>query len=147
MFWTLAAVVVLVVAWFLLRVNGSIGPKRLAHEATWAPARKLNADVVSNFLADAELQLREALQVQGLELQPYQLHRVDSPKRETYVEAGILGTPLTVWIYEDGAQVSGPKVDRRFEDWDANNPSELVDSFVSAAVALAIAHRAQSNTR
>jgi hypothetical protein len=89
----------------------------------------------------AESQIREMLSAEGFHL----AERVqqDSPPsdRERHIQATITGTPLTVWIYLDGGGISGPDIDRRFEDWDAATPDDLAKEFAAAAVELARKHR------
>jgi hypothetical protein len=148
MLWILTPLIAGVVVWGLLRANGSIDPKAEAHDAAWAPAKIFNEDRVTPFLMDAESTLREALGKLGLDLSPYTFHRAGLSEDGSYVEAGITETPLTVWLYVDGGQISTPEFYVSFEEWDAETPKELVDKIVAKTIELAIKYReAQPNTR
>ena len=50
------------------------------------------------------------------------------------VKWSIDGTPLSIGIYPDGAGIWGPKLDDRFEEWDARTPEELIDYVCEYAV-------------
>ena len=52
-------------------------------------------------------------------------------ERERYIKARLDGTPWTLWIYLDGAEISsagGTLV--RMDVWDAKTPHEFIDTFV-----------------
>jgi hypothetical protein len=139
MFWLALILLIVIVAF--LRWNGSIGPRNSAHERIRAPARTVDATRLSQFQRLAEAELATKLAADGFQLIERIHHNALPPSREPYLEAKIGGTPLTVWIYLDGGNVSGPSVDRRFEDWDAESPEELASNFASTAAALARQHR------
>jgi hypothetical protein len=139
MFWLALILLIVIVAF--LRWNGSIGPRHSAHERIWAPARAVDATRLSRFQRLAEAELATKLTAGGFQLIERIHHTALPTAGEPYVEAKIRDTPLTVWIYLDGGGVSGPSVDHRFEDWDAESPEELASDFASTAAALARQHR------
>jgi len=48
---------------------------------------------------------------------------------ETYIHAKIAATPIEIWIYEDGAEISGPEIDDRLERQDFESLAELISEF------------------
>jgi len=102
------------------------------------------AEPLSPFQHDCEGRLSRALQEIGLRLDERTVGIVrglvfatDAP--ESYVEARIAGTELKVFIYEDGAEISGGGIDDRFEQADYDSLDELATAFVARAVAHALA--------
>lgn len=79
--------------------------------------------------------LQSALAGEGGELENLEKVRAESTP-EHYYRAGLRGTDLMVYIYDDGAEVLGPHTDRRFE-WQAfDSLDELCEEFVQTAVEL-----------
>jgi hypothetical protein len=139
MFWFALIALILFVAF--LRWNGSIGPRHSAHEAMWAPARAVDGTGLSRFQRLAESEIATSLSLDGFTLIERVQHSASTASGESYVEAKISNTPLTVWIYIDGGGISGPNVDERFEDWDADSPEALAHELATTAAALARRHR------
>lgn len=52
-------------------------------------------------------------------------------ERERYLVARKLN--LTVYVFRDGAELQTTSQDRRFERWDYDSPSELIDALVKSA--------------
>src|SRR5688572_25237228 len=111
----IAAVLILLL---LLWWSRPTGAETRAHDAAWQPAREVDVGSgLSRFQQLAESRITSALAERNLQL-TYRLHRRSvRPDDEPLLKASIAGTPLEVWIYVDGGGVSGPGVDRRFEDW------------------------------
>ena len=139
MFWLALTFLILIVAF--LRWNGSIGPRHSAHESVWAPARVVDASGLSHFQRLAESEIVTALTADSFRLTERFHHNAGHADKGPFLEAKISDTPLTVWIYIDGGGISGPNVDRRFEDWDAASPELLASELASTAVTLARQHR------
>jgi hypothetical protein len=138
MLWVLI-VVLAVTAW--LFVNGNVGPKRRRHQAAWDPFREARDDGTSLFQQKAEASLREALEPRGVHLVNYERRPITASSAAVDITAGVSDTSLTIGIYLDGAQISGPGIDERFEDEDAPTPDDLVREFTDKAVALVESHR------
>jgi hypothetical protein len=127
--------VIALVLWWTRRTRG----EQRAHETVWQPAREVDGQSgLSRFQQLAEKQVSSALAEKNLQL-IYRLHRRSAELGDApYVKASISGTSLEIWIYVDGGSVSGPGVDRRFEDWDARTPEELAERLADTAVAEAM---------
>lgn len=54
---------------------------------------------------------------------------------ESYIYARLHGSDAEVWIYDDGASLTGPTTDLRFEAPDYENGDALARAFVEATVA------------
>jgi hypothetical protein len=78
------------------------------------------------FLDKCEKALVEALDITGRKL----LNRTIDGYEEKYVHAGISDTNLEIYIYIDGAGISGPEVDFRFEWPDYDSESEIINDFI-----------------
>lgn len=50
-------------------------------------------------------------------------------KREVFIEGNVTGIGLKCWIYEDGAELVGNGIDRRYEKYDFENSSDLKTAF------------------
>jgi hypothetical protein len=142
MLWVLI-VVLAFTAW--LFINGNVGPKRRRHEAAWNPFRQVRGDGTSLFQENAETRLREALEPRGVRLVNYERRPITASSAALDITAGISDTPLTIGIYLDGAQISGPGIDERFEDEGAPTPDDLVREFTDKAVALVESHQEASS--
>lgn len=97
------------------------------------------AEQLNQFQRDCEGLLTHALQEIGIRLDDRTVGvlrglvaATDSP--EPYLEARIAGTGLKVFIYEDGAEISGGGIDDRFERADYASMDELAKAFVARAV-------------
>jgi hypothetical protein len=138
MLWVLIGVVAFTAFLF---VNGNVGPKRRRHEAAWNPFRQARADGTSLFQEKAETSLREALEPRGVHLVNYERRPITASSVAVDITARISDTPLTIGIYIDGAWISGPGIDERFEDEGAPTPDDLVREFTDKLVALVESHR------
>ena len=49
-------------------------------------------------------------------------------QKEIYIYAEVKG--LETWIYEDGAEIAGDTVDKRFEKYDFDSDDELINAFI-----------------
>ena len=97
------------------------------HEVAWSGARELTESGLSRFQILFEPVLLA-------ELKAAQIAVVDRHvvgERERYIKARLDGTPWTLWIYLDGAEISSAgRTLVRMEDWDAKTPHEFIDTFV-----------------
>jgi hypothetical protein len=82
--------------------------------------------ISSQFPVICEKTLVEALNKKGHSL----TNRAKDGYQEKYVRAGISGTGLEIYIYEDGAGLFGPEVDFSFEWPDYDSESEIIDDFI-----------------
>lgn len=55
---------------------------------------------------------------------------------ETYIHAYLGNDALEIWIYEDGAMISGPGIDMRYEAPDFANQNDLMEAFLGGLIEL-----------
>ena len=96
-------------------------------------------DELTDFQKNCEGRLRERLLQIGKSLENRStglvrglLGATDTP--EYYLKARVSNTALTVFIYEDSAEISGPGMDDRFERVEFATPDELAQAFVAKVV-------------
>ena len=82
---------------------------------------------LTDFQTKCEASLQALLTEQGRRLDA----RSIMGTTETYIRARISGTDLTVYVYEDEAQIHGSGVTRRFEAPDYESSEELLRAFVA----------------
>jgi len=87
---------------------------------------------LTEFQNKCENKLVEALSVHEITLKGKSING----KKEAYIHAHISGSEIEVWIYEDEAMISGPKIDFRFESPDFDTDDELIDAFLRKAILL-----------
>ncbi len=87
---------------------------------------------LTRFQTKCETELIEALKRVGRHLVERRLEGIS----EIYVRAKVSETELTVFIYEDEANVQGPQTDLRFEAPDYDSGKELTRDFVSNVINL-----------
>ena len=92
------------------------------HIRTWAGMTELDSNGISKFQKNAI----SALEQQGVHLD---FKRVG--ESEAYFLASIPSTEIDVYIYGDGAQVSGNENLLRAEEWDYRTPNDLIQELVS----------------
>ena len=118
--------------------------ERRRHDQAWKPMLVVDAEGLTAFQVLCERKLREAAAAAGVILTNRNvrptIHR-GKPMDELWIEWSIEGTPLTIGVYPDGAGIWGPKVDDRFEEWDARAPDELIEIFSELVVRRAAAFR------
>jgi len=93
---------------------------------SWPPAIQPDAEGLTPFQRSCIARLTQSLPPDH---QPLVWERLGS--KETYLKTSVPGTSLICWVYEDGAEVSGPGLDRRLESADYSNPDQLVNDLVS----------------
>jgi len=96
-----------------------------SHRIAWKGASSLTANGLSHFQVQCESAIAAALATSGRSL----TNRVVHAGSEPYVSASISASSLRVWIYVDQANLDGPGIDNRFEEWDAISPAALIDDF------------------
>ena len=100
---------------------------RRDHEAAWHDAAIAGEDL-SAFQRACEHELNAALARLGHTVSERRIS-ADAPG-ERMIHVRISGAPVEVWIYADGAEVTGPGADHRFERWDWRTPAELQAALV-----------------
>ena len=100
------------------------------HHAAWELARIPGPDGFSPFQKECERRLNEALAEVGSAV----VDRTIAGETDRYVTGKLRNTQVEIWIYLDGAQLSGPDLDFRLEDWDARTPDELCTEYSRKAV-------------
>ncbi len=90
---------------------------------------------LNDFQNKTEIALISALASNARELES---REVVVGKDETYIEANISQSPLKVYIYEDGAEISGGGISAIFEIQDFDTLDDLMDVFVYRASNLAL---------
>jgi hypothetical protein len=100
------------------------------HEAAWQGASTPGPDSLSSFQRECEQRVTEAL----LRADSMLVGRnLEIGQKESFLTAMLGATDIRIWIYADGAQLSGPGIDLRFEEWDALTPRELAEEVAAAA--------------
>jgi hypothetical protein len=97
------------------------------HEVAWATAREPTESGLSRFQILFEPVVLAELKVAGIAM----VDREVVGERERYIKVRLAGTPWTLWIYLDGAEITsagGALV--RMEDWDSKTPHEFIATFV-----------------
>lgn len=101
------------------------------HKAAWDGMLTPEANGLSRFQAACESALTATLATRQRTL----IERsIGGSATEPYVTARVSDSLLTVWIYLDQANVEGPGLDARYEQWDARTPQELIDQFCARVV-------------
>ena len=96
---------------------------RKAHIEAFSPATETQADGLTLFQ-------HEALGAISSLVREGDFKRVEMIDEDgAYLHASIVGSDIQLYIYPDGAQISGRDVDSRYEEWDYLTPSELLDAF------------------
>jgi hypothetical protein len=96
-----------------------------------------NDGLLNAFQKRAARLLDEALVSVGSQLEN---RRVEG-RGEHFIRAGLKGTSVEVFIYEDEAQLLGAGVDQRFEAVDYPTAEALSRAFIQRAVAIRRPHR------
>jgi hypothetical protein len=86
--------------------------------------------VLNDFQLATERALAEALDGRGIRLENVEV----TGETETCIRASLGGSGLEVFVYEDGAGILGPSLDRRFEVEDFAGLEALRQAFVLEAV-------------
>jgi hypothetical protein len=92
------------------------------HIVAWSEADTVGADGYTNFERNA---------ITSLEPITGKLTLVRGTGNLLLWTGPIPGTPLVLYLYGDEAQVWGPKVSYRKEQWDFDTPAESVESLVT----------------
>ena len=97
-----------------------------AHTIAWKGAAGPGRDGYSSFQVECEAAISMKLATVGRVLLDRVVHKAHSVQ---FVSATISGTQLEIWIYADQVNLGGREVDRRFEEWAAVSPAELIQEF------------------
>ena len=98
------------------------------HKLTWAGMTQPTESGLSRFQVVCEAAVIAALGDRGESLADREVLGV----KERHIKARVVGTPWTLWIYADGAELSSDRSTLvRLEEWDAKTPDDFVASFVS----------------
>ena len=96
------------------------------HELAWAGWTSTDPGGLSRFQVACESAISSELSSYGLTLQGRTVAGAKDEAR--YIRASIGTTDFEAWIYVDGFEFPGPKIDHRFEEWDATTPQELLQA-------------------
>jgi len=98
------------------------------HNLTWAGMMEPTESGLNRFQVMCESALVAALRNSGGSLADREVLGV----KERHGKARVVGTPWTLWIYPNGAELSSDGAALvRLEEWDARTPDDFVASFVS----------------
>lgn len=84
---------------------------------------------LSKFQRECELRLRQRLEEFGVELKQREVWLSEPAIRAEFGD-------LHVWIYVDEAEIGGDGLDCRFEKYDYDTPSQLIEAFVDKVASL-----------
>ena len=113
------------------------------HLEAWSGATTPEQDGFSRFQRECESKLTTFLATVGTQLaeRTVKSEKFDEKRNENVVFARVDGTGIEIWILSDGAQIGGPGIDERFEEWGSLSPADLTTSFCSAVGELIPKHR------
>lgn len=100
------------------------------HHDAWKLARIPGPDGFSPFQKECERRLNAAL----AEIESEVTDRTIEGTTDHYISGKLGGTEFEFWIYTDGVQISGPRLDYIAEHWDARTPEELYVQFTRKAI-------------
>jgi hypothetical protein len=112
--------------------DAAIFPVFLRHKpATQLLVRATNTDIVLHGLLGWIRKERSWTRAHRLATVGHTLCNrvVHKTRSQQFVSADISDTQLEVWIYPDQINLGGGEVDKRFEEWDAASPAELIEIF------------------
>lgn len=85
---------------------------------------------LTGFQQMCEATLRQNLEPLGLKLENREVRWIGEPAIRGEVDR------INIWIYVNEAEIGGGDVDCRFERYDYDTPSELINAFVTKVISL-----------
>ena len=105
-----------------------------AHEETWAGVTEPTESGLSPFQLMCEPAVISALCDLGVTLIDREILKMDgqhSDMKDQYIKSRLSGTPWTLWVYSDAAEVTSENATLvRLEEWDAKTPEDFISTFV-----------------
>jgi hypothetical protein len=113
---------------FLDWASGQPGWNR-THRATWVGLTEIGAAGLTVFQERCEAALHAAVTNSGHQVARRHVERI---RDEPVITIALNNSELSIWIYASGAEVGGPNVEVRLEEWDAVTPDDLIERFCRA---------------